>query len=378
MLNDYRISDTPQAAVRYLACEPRLPIIPSISDETQKPQPQVLARFGDLYGASKPMRQLFRMIAKVAPTQANVLIEGESGTGKELVANTIYLMSGRAGQPFVAVNCGAISPNLMEAELFGHERGSFTGAVRSRKGCFERADGGILFLDEVTEMPMDMQIKLLRILETGRFCRVGADAETEVKVRVIAATNRCPKQAVRDGILRSDLYYRLSVFPLQVPALRERGEDIELIAGVFLDRLNREDHANKVFSQASRQFMQSYRWPGNVRELKNAVQRAYILADRELDLTAAMTAPSPAPAELATSTAHEEADDCVTLQVGSTLEEAQRKLICATLGHYNGNKTLAAAVLGVSLKTLYNRLKEYESKPDGTEQFGTSKHSKVV
>jgi DNA-binding NtrC family response regulator len=323
------------------------------------------------------MRQLFRMIAKVAPTQANVLIEGESGTGKELVANTIYLMSGRAGQPFVAVNCGAISPNLMEAELFGHERGSFTGAIKSRKGCFERADGGILFLDEVTEMSMDMQIKLLRILETGRFCRVGADAETEVKVRVIAATNRCPKQAVRDGILRSDLYYRLSVFPLQVPPLRERGEDIELIGNVFLDRLNREEHTNKVFSQASRQFMQAYHWPGNVRELKNAVQRAFILADRELDLTAAMTAVSPVAAQVNQS-AQEESGDCVTLQVGSTLEEAQRRLICATLGHYHGNKTLTAAVLGVSLKTLYNRLKEYESKPDSAGYAGTSSHSKVA
>lgn len=378
MLNDYRMSDTPQAAVRYLSCEPRLPTIPPISDETQKPHPQVLARFGDLYGASRPMRQLFRMIAKVAPTQANVLIEGESGTGKELVANTIYLMSGRAGQPFVAVNCGAISPNLMEAELFGHERGSFTGAVKSRKGCFERADGGILFLDEVTEMSMDMQIKLLRILETGRFCRVGADAETEVKVRVIAATNRCPKQAVRDGVLRSDLYYRLSVFPLEVPPLRERGEDIDLIANVFLERLNREDHTSKVFSPASRQFMQAYPWPGNVRELKNAVHRAFILADRELDLTAAMAAPVPAPAEDSAQSAREDAGDCVTLQVGSSLEEAQRKLICATLGHYHGNKTLAAAVLGVSLKTLYNRLKEYESKPDGAGHSGTVPQSKVT
>lgn len=375
MLNNYRIGEAPQAAVRYLACEPCIPAIAPISEEPQKHPPQVLARFGDLYGASRPMRQLFRMIARVAPTQANVLIEGESGTGKELVANTIYLMSGHAGAPLVAVNCGAISPHLMEAELFGHERGSFTGAVRSRKGCFERADGGILFLDEVTEMPMDMQIKLLRILETGRFCRVGADSETEVKVRVIAATNRCPKQAVRDGILRSDLYYRLSVFPLQVPPLRERGEDIQLIANVFLDRLNREDCSAKVFSQASRQFMQTYQWPGNVRELKNAVHRAFILADRELDLTAAMTAPVPAEPESPTS---EEESGCVTLQVGSTLEEAQRRLICATLGHYHGNKTLAAAVLGVSLKTLYNRLKEYEAKPDGAGPPGASFASKVA
>ncbi|QAU36088.1 sigma-54-dependent Fis family transcriptional regulator [Janthinobacterium sp. 17J80-10] len=320
---------------------------------------QAQARFGDLFGASRPMRQLFRMIARVAPTHANVLIEGESGTGKELVANTIYLMSGRAGQPLVAVNCGAISPHLIEAELFGHERGSFTGAVKSRKGCFERADGGILFLDEVTEMPMDMQIKLLRILETGRFCRIGADTETQVKVRVIAATNRCPRQAVQDGLLRSDLYYRLSVFPLQVPSLRERGDDVQLMASVFLDRLNQDDGTAKVFSPASREFMQTYTWPGNVRELKNAVHRAFILADHELDLTAAMTAHAPVENE---PVAPDGASDCITLQVGSTLEDAQRRLICATIGHYHGNKTLAAAVLGVSLKTLYNRLKEYDSQ----------------
>jgi len=356
VLNDYRIADATQAAMRYLAYDPPAPAIAPVPEEMPKAPPQAHARFGDLYGASRPMRQLFHMIARVAPTHANVLIEGESGTGKELVANTIYMMSGRAGHPLVAVNCGAISPHLIEAELFGHERGSFTGAVKSRKGCFERADGGILFLDEVTEMPMDMQIKLLRILETGCFCRVGADTETQVKVRVIAATNRCPRQAVRDGILRSDLYYRLSVFPLQVPPLRERGEDIGLMADVFLERMNQEEHAAKVFSQASREFMQTYHWPGNVRELKNAVQRAFILADRALDLTAAMTTPVPPQQE------EEDAGDCIRLQLGSTLEDAQRRLICATLGHYHGNKTLAAAVLGVSLKTLYNRLKEYEGQ----------------
>lgn len=361
MLNNYwSDAEATQATMRYLAYEPPLaPATVAPLDEAPRHMTQTQARFGDLFGASRSMRQLFRMIARVAPTHANVLIEGESGTGKELVANTIYLMSGRAGQPLVAVNCGAISPHLIEAELFGHERGSFTGAVKSRKGCFERANGGILFLDEVTEMPMDMQIKLLRILETGRFCRIGADTETQVKVRVIAATNRCPRQAMRDGVLRSDLYYRLSVFPLQVPPLRERGDDVGLMADVFLERMNQEEGVAKVFSQASREFMQSYPWPGNVRELKNAVHRAFILADRELDLTAAMM--PPAPAEEAPEL-QKEADDCVLVKVGSTLEDAQRRLICATIRHYQGNKTLAAAVLGVSLKTLYNRLKEYESQ----------------
>src|SRR3954471_18908731 len=178
-------------------------------------------RFGDLYGASPIMQQLFRLLGKVAPSQAVVLIKGESGTGKELAATTVHKMSTLSQQPFVAVNCGAFPPNLVEAELFGHERGGFTGAVRLRKGCFERASGGTLFLDEVTEMPLDMQVKLLRVLETGRFCRVGGDEEVEVKVRVIAATNRCPDQAVKAGTLRSDLLYRLSVIPIDLPALRD-------------------------------------------------------------------------------------------------------------------------------------------------------------
>lgn len=373
MLNDYRIAEATQAAILYLPYDPPERAIAPVPDEIRMPQVPAQARFGDLYGASRQMRQLYRMIARVAPTHANVLIEGESGTGKELVASTLYLMSGRAGQPLVAINCGAISPQLMEAELFGHERGSFTGAMKSRKGCFERADGGILFLDEVTEMSMDMQVKLLRILETGRFCRVGADSETQVKVRVIAATNRCPRQAVRDGLLRSDLYYRLSVFPLQVPPLRERGEDVLLMANVFLERLNKADHTAKVFSPASRQFMQTYSWPGNVRELKNAIQRAFIMADGELDLTCAM-APAGAVRQ---PELRDDDGNCITVQVGSTLEDAQRRLICATLGHYRGNKTLAAAALGVSLKTLYNRLKEYESANGATTLAGMPAHPRT-
>lgn len=319
------------------------------------------------------MRQLFHMIARVAPTQANVLIEGESGTGKELVANTIRLMSGHAGQPLVALNCGAIPPDLIEAELFGHERGSFTGAIRGRKGCFERADGGILFLDEVTEMPMEMQTRLLRILETGRFWRVGAETESTASVRVIAATNRDPRQAMRNGILRGDLYYRLSVFPLHVPPLRVRGEDIVLMAHVFLARLNQAAGAAKSFSEASLGFMRTWRWPGNVRELRNVVQRAFILADRELDLPTAMAAPAcplpsagaPVQRMRAGGPATGAARSCVRLQVGSTLADIRQQLICATLGHYQGNKMRAAEALGVSLKTLYNRLKEYDNGTRG-------------
>ena len=229
-----------------------------------------LSHFGNLFGESEPMRNLFNLIEKVAPTRAGVLIAGESGTGKEIVAKTIHEKSGQREKPFIAVNCGAIPANLIEAELFGHERGSFTGAVRMHRGYFERAAGGMLFLDEITEMPSEMQVKLLRVLETGVFCRVGGDDEIQVPVRVIAATNRTPGQAVDAGLLRADLLYRLAVFPIEVPALRERGDDIELLARSFLDQLNEDDGTQKRFSAASLQFLRYYRWPGNVRELKNA------------------------------------------------------------------------------------------------------------
>jgi DNA-binding NtrC family response regulator len=313
-----------------------------------------LLQCGELYGASQSMRHLFNLIEKVAPTRANVLISGESGTGKELVACAIHHLSKVKEKPFIALNCGAISPQLIEAELFGHERGSFTGAVRTHKGCFERASGGTLFLDELTEMSMEMQIKLLRVLETGRFCRVGADDEIQVKVRVIAATNRDPQQAVDSGLLRSDLYYRLAVFPIAVPALRERDRDVELLAELFLDRLNEEEGECKLLSKSSRKFFSEYHWPGNVRELKNMLYRAFILAEEELDLPsfAGHVKPLVTPVE----------SDCITFPLGSRLADAEQRLIFATLGYCGGNKTQTAEVLGISLKTLYNRLNEYQSK----------------
>lgn len=316
--------------------------------------PATLLRCGDLYGASQPMQHLFRLIGKAAPTSVNVLITGESGTGKELVAEAIHQFSKARNKPFIALNCGAISPQLIEAELFGHERGSFTGAVRLHKGCFERANGGTLFLDELTEMPLEMQVKLLRVLETGRFCRVGADEEIQVKVRVLAATNRDPKQAAESGIMRSDLFYRLSVFPIEVPTLRERGEDIQLLANLFLARLNQEEGSRKTFSKSSIRFMAEYPWPGNVRELKNMVHRAFILAEDELDLASAI-GPFRHTAPVMQS-------DCITFPLGGRLADAEQKLIFATLGYCGGNKTQTAEVLGVSLKTLYNRLNEYQSK----------------
>ncbi|MDQ9172346.1 sigma-54 dependent transcriptional regulator [Oxalobacteraceae bacterium R-40] len=309
---------------------------------------------GELFGASHAMQGLFHLIEKVAPTRASVLISGESGTGKELAACAIHEKSMMKEKPFIALNCGAVSPHLIEAELFGHERGSFTGAVRTHKGCFERANGGTLFLDELTEMSADMQIKLLRVLETGRFCRVGADEELHVKVRVIAATNRDPRQAMDSGMLRSDLFYRLAVFPIAVPALRDREDDVELLAELFLERLNEEEGENKAFSRTSRRFLHDYHWPGNVRELKNTVYRAFILSDHELDLAAAAGPIRPVVAPMES--------DCISFPLGSRLADAEQRLIFATLGYCGGNKTQTAEVLGISLKTLYNRLNEYQSK----------------
>jgi len=305
---------------------------------------------GQLQGTSAPMKALYDMIQRVAPTSASVLIVGESGTGKEVIATAIHEASGRAARPFVAINCGALPANLVEAELFGYEKGAFTGAVRAHQGCFERASGGTLFLDEITEMPPELQVTLLRALETGRFCRVGGAYEISVDVRVIAATNRDPATAVAHGSLREDLLYRLAVFPIHVPALRERGDDIELLARHFLDELNAEADTAKRLSVDARAFLRSHSWPGNVRELKNAVQRAFILADETLDFGGAI-APQPA---------FTMRRDALQFRIGTALEEIEREVIFATLAHCQGRKKETAELLGVSVKTLYNRLNEYQ------------------
>ncbi|HET8610427.1 MAG TPA: sigma-54 dependent transcriptional regulator [Burkholderiales bacterium] len=305
-----------------------------------------LKRHGLLYGSSPAMQKLYGLIDKVAPTDTTVLIAGESGTGKELVANSIHRLSARRGNAFVPINCGAIPSNLIEAELFGHERGSFTGAVRTHKGYFERAAGGTLFLDEITEMPVEMQVKLLRVLETGGFYRVGGDQEIKARARVIAATNQRPEAAVENGRLREDLWYRLSVFPIEVPPLRKRGEDIELLARHFLDGLNLESGTDKTLSASTLSLLRAYPWPGNVRELQNALQRAFIMADHEVEIGCSRAVSL-------------ELREHLNFRVGTPLAEVEREMILATLSHQRGNKRKAAEALGVSLKTLYNRLNEY-------------------
>ncbi len=302
-----------------------------------------------LLGDSPAMKVLQHQIDRVAPTEASVLLLGESGSGKELVAQNIHCRSNRRRQAFLPVNCGAISPQLIESEIFGHEKGSFTGADRQHKGYFERASGGTLFLDEVIEMPIDLQVKLLRVLETGTFMRIGSSQELKTDVRIIAATNRDPEAAITRGRLRLDLYHRLNVFPVNVPPLRERGSDIELIAQHFLDELNAEHATHKQLSARVQASLRHYHWPGNVRELRNFIQRAYILADQFIELPAPDRSLSRSGSTALT----------LAIPVGTSLADVDRKLIFATLELCGGVKKRAADLLGISLKTLYNRLEEY-------------------
>ncbi|MDX3904062.1 MAG: sigma-54 dependent transcriptional regulator [Pigmentiphaga sp.] len=325
--------------------------------EPARPEP-LRQHYGLLYGGSTPMRELYQQIEKVAPTALTVLIVGESGTGKELVARTLHDQSPRRDAPFVPVNCGAIPPTLIEGELFGHEKGSFTGAIQQHAGYFERAAGGTIFLDEITEMAPDMQTKLLRVLETSSFHRVGGTEQISTDVRVIAATNRDPQAAVREGRFREDLLYRLAVFPLRVPPLRERMSDIELLAQRFLDQLNAAEKARKRFAKGTLDGLRQYHWPGNVRELKNAVHRAFILADEEVEVQS----PEPAPRNRRVV----RREGCLELAVGIPLPDAQRELILATLAHFGGDKRQTASTLGISLKTLYNRLDSYKHGGNGT------------
>ncbi len=308
-----------------------------------------------MVGRSAAIETVRDLIVKVAPTDATVLISGESGSGKELVAQAIHARSLRSSGPFLGINCGALPPTLIESELFGFERGSFTGAARSHAGMVESASGGTLFLDEVTEMSADMQTRLLRFLETQRFFRVGGSQEIRTDVRVIAASNRSPVQAVRDGSLREDLLYRLAVFPINLAPLRERGEDVLLLAEHFLVELNARHGTHKLFGAGALQTLREYHWPGNVRELKNAIERAFIVCESELELQ-----PMHIHAPDGAHSAMHDSEGGIRVPIGSSLAQAERWLIEATLAHWAGNKNRAAKTLGCSLKTLYNKLAMYE------------------
>ena len=320
-------------------------------------------RFGHLVGQSQPMQRVYEQIARVAVTSVTVFIVGESGTGKELVAQTVHDLSRRRKQPFLAVNCGAISPSLMESEIFGHEKGSFTGADRQHQGFFERAHGGTLFLDEVTEMPLELQVKLLRVLETGTFMRVGSGVERSTDVRIVAATNRDPMAAVQAGALREDLLYRLNVFPILLPPLRERLDDIELLSQHFLRDISEREGASKYLTPAALQRLQAYQWPGNVRELRNVLQRAYVMAEGRAitDEWLPTNGPGVAIASPSAGASTLAENGALSFPLGSSLADVEQQLILRTLHHFGNHKERTAAALGVSLKTLYNKLKGYEA-----------------
>ncbi len=350
--------------------------------------------FGHLWGQSEPMQRVYQQISRVAGTSVTVFITGESGSGKEVVAQSVHDLSRRRKRPFLAVNCGAISPNLIESEIFGHEKGSFTGAERQHLGFFERASGGTLFLDEITEMPLELQVKLLRVLETSRFMRVGSTVSQEADVRIIAATNRHPLRAVADGKLREDLLYRLNVFPIDLPPLRSRLSDLPLLAEHFLKGIAEQEGRACRFSPQALVRLATYSWPGNVRELRNVVQRAYVMAEGQLiderwlplashspdapdsapapleasSRSAPAAAPVSAPTAPTAPAAPSPAAELLSVPIGTSLAHAERLLILATLRHFHHHKERTAAVLGISLKTLFNRLKDYAASEADVSQ----------
>ena len=357
-----------------LVCLTKPFTLAQLQDSLARHQPP--DRLGLLVGRSEPMQAVYRQLRRVAPTQFTVFLTGESGTGKELAARTLHDLSRRRARPFVAVNCGALSPHLVESELFGHERGSFTGAERQHAGFFEQAQGGTLFLDEITEMPLPLQVKLLRVLESGSFMRVGATGEQLTDVRVVAASNRDPAQAVAQGLLREDLYWRLHVFPLVMPPLRARRGDIPLLASHLLAQIDQGEGEARRLGDEGLLALARRDWPGNVRELRNVLKRAWVLSEQPLidpawlggtvapDLSQSPPAavlpgrlPGASPAPPRQDLPH------LSIPLGISLAEAERCLIEATLAHHSHHREQAAATLGVSLKTLYNRLREYGLLP---------------
>ena len=337
------------------------------------PEPTAAGRLGQLVGSSPAMQAIYHTVQRIAPTNVSVLITGESGTGKELCARALHLLSGRKQKPFVAVNCAAIPETLIESEIFGHERGAFTGAQERRAGCFELAEEGTLLLDEIGDMPAATQAKLLRVLEDRKLRRLGAREETSVNVRVIAATNKDPQAAVASGELRGDLYYRLNVFHIEMPALRTHPEDIAAIAGAMVEEMNLR-HGTSVsgIAPALQQRLERYDWPGNARELRNTIERAVILAGTDrltsahLPINFGESSPaappvSPHPALEIFTPAMATQRGVVQVTVGTTVDEAEKQLILRTLESTRNNKTRAAEILGISSKTLQNKLKEYNS-----------------
>ncbi|MFW8591606.1 sigma-54-dependent transcriptional regulator [Glaciecola sp. 2405UD65-10] len=311
------------------------------------------AHFSCLIGESAPMQKLYKMIERVASSSANVMLMGESGVGKELVAQAIHNASNAEGD-LIATNCGGLSKELIGSELFGHEKGAFTGAVGQKKGVFERALNGTLFLDEVTEMPLDMQPNLLRVLETKQVNRVGGTQELPVNCRVISATNRTLEQIAGENILREDIYFRLAVFPIQIPPLRDRKDDIPLLVNTFLNQLNSEHGESYEISDAQLEKLKQHDWPGNVRELRHTLHRAFIMSEpgeSNIELPHSFESPFSKKEQGASS-----------MTAGKTIEEVEKALIYATLDEVDGNKTTAADMLGISTKTLYNRLHAYGEK----------------
>jgi DNA-binding NtrC family response regulator len=316
--------------------------------------------FGTMIGASAAMRAIYHVIEQAAPTTASVLVNGESGTGKEMVAQTMHQLSPRANGPYVPINCAAIPEALLESELFGHEKGAFTGAIARRQGCFELADHGTLFLDEIAEMTPGTQVKLLRVLQERSFRALGSSREQSVDIRVVAATNADVPEAVRTGKLREDLYYRLNVFAITLPPLRDRIEDLPLLVDAFVNEFNVSNNRRVAgVDPEAMSLLTRHRWPGNVRELRNVIERATIVADgrfiqlKDLPPLGVVSAPSAQAA----STEH------AGLTPGTTVDDAERRLIEITLEHTGNNKTRAAELLGISLKTLHNKLNRFASEP---------------
>jgi DNA-binding NtrC family response regulator len=319
-------------------------------------QLRAAGRLGELVGNSKAMQEVMLVVEMAAPSTASVLITGETGSGKEIVARTLHKLSPRAAKPFVAINCSAIPETLMESEIFGHEKGSFTGAHERRIGCFELAEGGTLLLDEIGEMPLPTQAKLLRVLEDRKIRRLGSKSETAVDVRVLAATNKDPQQAVAKGHLRQDLFFRLNVFHIHLPPLREHKEDLPLLVEHLIRESNVKHGKNvRGVSGEVMELFRAFHWPGNIRELRNALERSVIVCDREI------IGRQHLPADFGRGVGTTEGLGALRFPVGTTVDAAERELIFQTLAATNNNKTRAAELLGISLKTLHNKLKEYDS-----------------